>query len=247
MNTGSQECISLGKKWLNACIRGHESCGWPRDVSNEAWKPTRLLYVGTDNDTQLRLCERHEIPIGVRYTTLSHCWGANVNGQTDRITLTIRNHTTWIKSINMNDMMQTFKDAIRVTRGLGLEFLWIDSMCIIQDSKDDWLHESSLMSNVYKYAYCGIAATAAPSDGEGCFLDRIPRADLPIQFDFSDIPKTGLGSDTIGGLVEIEVEEKINTKPLNGPYHIQWGDQSARELEGKDAPLVRRGWAFQEV
>lgn len=78
--------------------------------------------------------------------------------------------------------METFKDAIKVTRSSGLKYIWIDSLCIIQDSQSDWLHESKLMSNVYKYSYCNISATAAANDTIGLFCERNPSLDFPVRF-----------------------------------------------------------------
>ena len=79
--------------------------------------------------------------------------------------------------------MQTFKDAIDVTRALGVQYLWIDSLCIIQDSESAWLCESTLMSDIYRYSYCNIAAAYASSDNVGLFNDRKMLHPLPVIFD----------------------------------------------------------------
>lgn len=136
--------------------------------------------------------------------------------------------------------MQTFKDAIEVTRSLGVKYIWIDSLCIIQDSESDWLRESSCMHNVYKYSYCTIAATAAKDDSAGCFMNRDPVIDLPVRFDFSnlasDISQLSLKEGRAG-----EEDRRV----LEGPYDVQrsgfWWDEIYH------APLCDRAWIVQEV
>ena len=79
----------------------------------------------------------------------------------------------------MSSMPQNFQDAVLVTRLLGLRYLWIDSLCIIQDSKSDWEIEGSKMDQVYKNAYVTLAATSAATSHDG-FLQRNPAPENPI-------------------------------------------------------------------
>lgn len=158
--TGFPECLALGTFWLQKCIQQHTTCDRPALVSAEEMRPSCLIDVGTFEQDTLRLCLRADFPAYLRYATLSHCWGVIQ----DRVHLTQRCLEAWQTVIPNEALMSTFKDAVIVTRNLGMRYLWIDSLCIIQDSKSDWLYESSRMSNVYKYAHCNIAATAS----EGC-------------------------------------------------------------------------------
>lgn len=84
----------------------------------------------------------------------------------------------------MTEMPKTFQDAVVITRKLGIRYLWIDSLCIIQDSAQDWHHEASLMSSVYHNSELTISATTARDGTEGCFQpeqhDSIVR--LPATF-----------------------------------------------------------------
>jgi hypothetical protein len=73
------------------------------------------------------------------------------------------------RSIPLSSLNQTFKDAINVTRSLGLQFLWIDSLCIIQDSPSDWTRESAKMCSVYSNAISNIAATSAVNGDDESF------------------------------------------------------------------------------
>ena len=87
----------------------------------------------------------------------------------------------WREALHEGDLPQTFLDAIRIARFLGLKYLWTDSLCIMQDPKDDWLEQSSLMSDVYKYSYCNIAATVSENDDSGCFSQRDTKRDLLVR------------------------------------------------------------------
>lgn len=81
--------------------------------------------------------------------------------------------------IPLRTLPRTFRDAIIVARSLGLHFLWVDSLCIIQDSAEDWQHESAMMGKVYSHAYCTIAASAARNCDEGLFATHLELPLLP--------------------------------------------------------------------
>lgn len=235
-STGSKESLAIANWWLSTCIQKHTQCARPQPSSLRDWRPTRLLHVGSGSD-DIRLYEGRGVPIGVQYATLSHCWGKGL----ERKTLTRRNIAAWTLAIPDSELMYIFKNAVETTRNLGLRYLWIDSLCIIQDSEADWLHESSLMCNVYKYSYCTIAATAAADDASGCFSDRDSQLDLPIQFDFSDFASQSHLSSVIK-----EPSEKLGDTMLIGiterhQSSLSWLD----EIEF--SPLFARGWVLQEV
>ena len=106
-----------------------------------------------------------ERPPDSQYVTLSHCWG-----QIPIKTLLEANISKFTEGIDAAELPKTFRDAIVIARRLGVPFLWIDSLCIIQDSAEDWAKESSSMANVYRNSPCNIAATAARDGRTGCFL-----------------------------------------------------------------------------
>lgn len=74
------------------------------------------------------------------------------------------------RSIPLSSLNQTFRDAINVTRSLDLQYLWIDSLCIIQDSPSDWTRVSAKICSVYNNAILNIAATSA-ANGDESFLN----------------------------------------------------------------------------
>jgi hypothetical protein len=99
------------------------------------------------------------------YAALSHCWGAyEPPCKTTRGTIADRE-----TRIPWSLLPKTFQDAIKFIRRLGLRYLWIDTICIIQDDTDDWLRESSRMHSVYKNAFLTIAAASSRDSRDGLF------------------------------------------------------------------------------
>jgi hypothetical protein len=101
------------------------------------------------------------------WITLSHRWG---NGSP--LTTTLDSLSKRQQSIPLNSMPPTFRDAITITKKLGFRHLWIDSLCIIQDSGEDWAYEASNMGLVYQNAVLNIAADAAEDCNRGLLHHR---------------------------------------------------------------------------
>lgn len=114
--------------------------------------------------------------ISDNFIALSHCWGES---QRDRLGCVViplycttrSNFDHREAGFSATDLPQTFLDAIKVARGLGVQYLWIDSLCIIQGDDEEWRQESRTMQDVYTSAYCTIAATSALDSNSG-FLRR---------------------------------------------------------------------------
>lgn len=68
-----------------------------------------------------------------------------------------------------------------VAQRLGVRYIWIDSLCIIQDSEEIWLEQSALMGQIYSNSFCNIAAAHASDSRQGCFIDRNPDLVAPIK------------------------------------------------------------------
>lgn len=84
------------------------------------------------------------------------------------------------KQIPLKDLPQTFRDAMELTRRLGYRYIWIDSLCIVQDSESDWHREALAMSSIYGNSSCNIAAMG---DGgvDACFVQRNPLELFPCR------------------------------------------------------------------
>ncbi|KAF2026908.1 HET-domain-containing protein, partial [Setomelanomma holmii] len=107
------------------------------------------------------------------YVALSHCWGQPIKKEQKTFCTTQDNIGGRLEGFSVLELPKTFQDAVTVTRELGVLYLWIDSLCIIQeeDDKADWDRESRRMESVFSQAYCTIAATAAADSNAG-FLER---------------------------------------------------------------------------
>jgi hypothetical protein len=105
---------------------------------------------------------------------LSHCWGGKVPLQ-----LKLSNVTQFQIAITA-EFPKTFSDMIDVARALGKPYIWIDSLCIVQDSTEDWEREAQLMGLIYENARCSVEATMARNSSEGLFSIRDPAIIRPV-------------------------------------------------------------------
>ncbi|KAL6864463.1 HET domain-containing protein [Trichoderma novae-zelandiae] len=165
------EAFSLLRRWVDACRRHHSSCwetlsGSVIDESQLPELPSRVIHV---SGNKVRL-----LPSGGRrgrYATLSHCWGSPGRQPLKTTQANLQSH---LQDIPWTLIPKTFRDAITVTRNIGLAYVWIDSLCIVQDDHEDWLKESKRMGSIYEQAEITIAASHTPGCWEGFFFPRCP-------------------------------------------------------------------------
>jgi hypothetical protein len=138
--------------------------------SESSFLPRRVIDVGEREEKANSLIRLHESVLDERaqYTTLSHRWGKKIAQRTTR-----KNIASHCIGIDTNLLPQSFRDAITVTRKLGVRYLWIDAICIIQDDYADWSEQAPLMGKIYQNAYCTIAAHSAENSTIG-FLESKP-------------------------------------------------------------------------
>lgn len=123
------------------------------------------------------------------YATLSHCWGSN---GLNFITTVSSNYERLSYAISNKSLPPTFRDAVKITPQLHLRYLCIDSLCVVQDSQDDWQMESSQMGDVYRWAFINIAATGAENSEDGRLFDRDALAIRPTRHSVTWITNEGL-------------------------------------------------------
>jgi hypothetical protein len=106
------------------------------------FRPRRLIEVGRRGKSPRLIETSSHGGDCSKYLALSHCWGKEMPeiATTKLSTLNERK-----AGITFRRLPQTFRDALTVTRGLDIQFLWIDSLCIVQDSAEDWQRESAVM------------------------------------------------------------------------------------------------------
>src|SRR3569833_216882 len=149
-------------QWLEAC-NPHKHC---REGREELWVPSRLLQIYESSDI---IYLRESPPPGAKYMSLSHCWGSQPT-----LKLTTASLGSLTRGIPLAELPRTYLDAALVDRELGVGYLWIDSLCINQDSMEDWQREAGQMSKVYQNTYCNIAALDARDSHGGLFAMRDP-------------------------------------------------------------------------
>jgi len=157
------EAVSaIAVPWIKTCKDTHKKC---RQLENPPL-PSRVLDVGVDGD-EIVLKESHDLEGA--YTILSHCWGKNGTMTTTPLTLASRT-----RGIRYSDLPPTFQHAVIVTRVLGIRYVWIDSLCIIQgqESAEDWQSESGKMMEYYKNAHATIGALESEDSSIGFLHPR---------------------------------------------------------------------------
>jgi len=203
--------------WLDECRTTHKTC--LRDITPEL--PSRVVDVGdvTGSSPLRLLCTN-----GLRApcVALSHCWGGKIETVLQRDKLQSFQH-----SLQLDGLATNFQDAITITRSLGIRYLWIDSLCIVQDSKEDWATESKKMGLVYRESTITLSAMASPSSGHGLVRSSgVTSCADPTPVQLPVYSGTGSRKDTVR-VERVSVDEK--------------------NLYSLDAhgPLGSRGWCFQ--
>lgn len=159
------------------------------------------------------------IPVS-SYTTLSYCWGNR-----SFIKLTSSVYSKFRSWLPLSDLPQAFQDAITITRDLKIQFIWIDALCIVQDSNEDFHRQSSEMSLIYANTSCNIAAGTGDNPHAPLFGQRDPKA---FQI----------------GRFECDWEADDSNHPLSSLNSVFDG-RYFDDLQ--DAHLFSRGWILQEL
>lgn len=205
--------VAMINKWIVECRKNHPECS----PSISAFVPSRVVDVAGVEGDSVKLFETHGLGLESQdYIALSHCWGKNMPSTATTRGEILKSH---LQEIPLEHLTQTFKDAVSITRQLNARFLWIDSLCIIQDSKEDWEAEAAQMANVFPNSCVTLAASASSNWSEGCRV----LCDTP--WTYVDVP---MAPTADGRRCRV----------------FSWSDNDSRGLH-KD-PLQGRGWTLQE-
>lgn len=174
----------------------------------------------------------------MRYACLSHCWGnpkeicqtrrPNIGESKDDLEVhTGRGNIEKSKDdlgglkVPLDALTRTFQDAVKVCRSLKIKYIWIDSLCIIQNSPKDWENEAARMADIYENASITIAATKSASSSGGCY------SEIPDKYIARPIP----------GYQNAFARVQLPGLPTHWEH---FGRQ-------KELPLFNRGWIYQEM
>ncbi|KAF2736111.1 HET-domain-containing protein, partial [Polyplosphaeria fusca] len=194
--------------WLQACTQQHSNCSLPAYTE----LPKRYLDLRDVLQGVIQLNEAKG-EIG-RYATVSHCWGESVPLTTTKATLDVRK-----SGIPLSELPKSFQEAILIAMEQNISFIWIDSLCIIQDDESDWTEHVRTMADIYSNSYLNIGLTRAP-DSHTESMDHIIHVRQKLAFAHDKF--TGTLNDTIAGTI------------------FAYSNAFAC------APLLTRAWVFQE-
>ncbi|KAI8625020.1 HET-domain-containing protein [Xylariaceae sp. FL1651] len=212
-STGSSEVIVLIARWLEQC-----SCV----SSGSAFVPERLLDVDVSQLDMVRIVKGSTIPETPRYIALSHCWGNTLSGLAGLSKLVQSNISRFMSGIPLSDLPKTFTDAVFVARSLEVRYLWIDCLCVVQDSKEDWERNAAMMWEVYTNSYVTLAATASQDSSQGLFRTRLAATVAPS---IASVPE--------------------NHGQLDAGTYCCYNDEEW-QASVERAPLNERAWVLQE-
>jgi len=186
--------------WLWECSK-HKQC--PQQF--DAVLPKRVIEVAPPDcphKPRIFITDGHR----GKYVALSYCWGKLFQGQ-----LKQSNLKDYCTGLDLHRLPQTIQDAIAVTRSLSIPYLWVDALCIIQDSADDKVSEISKMDGIYMDSFITITAACAENVTQGFLHSRSQSPQLcTIPFRLGE---GNFGTISIGYLRESEYDE--NSEPIN--------------------------------
>lgn len=207
-STASEETLAKMKTWIDDCRTTHALCR--TDQHGQGYMPKRVLRLTNDRIVLMEGAKPHT------YACLSHCWGPS-QSPIKTISTTI---DAFKKDIPWRDLSKTFQDAVDICRRLGISYIWIDSLCIVQDSDEDWAEESAKMAEIYANAFLTIAATKSRDGTGGCYSDR----------------------DTCYVEYGTVIEGSVFVRGQMPRFRGRAGSRVAESW-----PLLFRGWVYQEM
>ncbi|KAL9127526.1 MAG: hypothetical protein Q9217_003614 [Psora testacea] len=213
--------------WLDNCQKNHAACA----SSEPNFMPSRVIDVGHAEDKEVRLVSTVELDFtdrprdaaARRYLALSHCWGLTMPPTATTTSSTIADR---LQAIPMAGLSRTFTDFISIARRMYVPYVWIDSLCIIQDAKEDWEKEASQMAAVYSNSYCTIAASSSVDGNGGCHVDPNSEPYGPVTLSIKETDEDGYST-----------VQKVRVFSLSATPITSILQQD---------PLSSRGWTFQE-
>ncbi len=197
-STISPANLALAALWLKDCVQNHQPC---TDLQIVGTLPTRIINVSNPQEPRLE----EGLHRSDAYVSLSYMWGNLHRYVTTKANLRAHKH-----ALPLSQLPLTFKDAIHVTHMLGFQWLWIDALCIIQDSEEDRAREMGAMDKIFRCSALTLFAAASQSVAEGLAVPRDPRWNKPCLLTL----RTTLDGETVEGSSYISVDSRRPSEPL---------------------------------
>ncbi|KAM5358399.1 hypothetical protein ACJZ2D_015329 [Fusarium nematophilum] len=219
----SSSTLQVSGSWYGSCHDNHPQCQLicsPKAA--KGWLPSRVLDIGLEGKEIVKLKHTNEDGLDLLqpYITLSYRWGIKAQ---KLMLLSSNMKTLQQQGLPLQTFPPTFQDLVVVACSLSIRYLWIDALCLIQDSAEDWEREVPTMRYVYANAACTVAATASDDPDGGLFRERSPSTLFP-------------------GI--IQAPSAVASQFSCDRYYIL--DKSYWDRRLFNGPLHTRGWVFQE-
>ncbi|KAF5670722.1 het-domain-containing protein [Fusarium circinatum] len=209
-----EKAVDKIKAWIDACETEHDYCLQRHYTA----VPKRVLKI-ENNDVSLYISQKKDVQTeDQRYVALSYRWGNDLP-----LRLTQDTMGDFIKGQPISKLPETLQDAVHISRNLGFKFIWIDALCIVQDDENDWVEQSALMADIYRYSTLNLCAADATSCGSGMVEMAAPH--------LMEIATT---------MTQSEDTDSTETVVLVG------GPISTAIIDWDRCGLLSRGWVFQE-
>ncbi|KAI2785159.1 HET-domain-containing protein [Daldinia loculata] len=224
--TYMDQLFEASSKWaqkqISGCLNFHLECRQAN--KGVSFTPPRLINVSIGElGEDVVLEDGTSISPGSAYVTLSYCWG----GYDPECMTTADSLEENMRRIPWSKLPATFRDAVRFTRSLGVKYLWIDSLCIVQHDRRDWHRQAGLMWDIYKHSHVTLAALYGSSSKSG-------------------LRSTSMENE-LTKVVEFSLDDERWPVYTRLPHYLELilDPDSSKEIE-KRSPLLSRAWAYQE-
>jgi hypothetical protein len=225
--------VEAGKKWVSQCTSNHRDCRPP--VKGPL--PSRVVEILSDST--VRVISSTDLPYDF-YISLSYCWGGP-----QEFCLTTNTVSEKGAAFDISYLPSTLKDAIWVSSRLGIKYIWIDSLCIIQDDVQDKDKELPRMADYYRDSYLTICASTGSctlpflKENENCknhpqndkFLVPLGILVSPV---FEVVANAEGNSEDVGKKFSRDMITNVLVQKEQ-PYFIS------------EEPISSRAWTFQEI
>lgn len=218
----SDDAFNFIRECLESCTREHSVCR-----QGMSHPPKRLVHIENPSDTYVKVVET-SFDFREPYIALSYCWGKGVCLKTKKA-----NIPDMMMGVERTNLPSIVSDAISITGVLGFKYIWIDSLCIIQDDAQDWEEESARMCSIYEGAYLTIVASSAES------------ADVPLAERYQRHEPT---------VFRCRRSAKSNNEKVSAVFQLASREECEYGFHNDDAvrrpdrePLHDRGWTLQEA
>ena len=215
--------LGLLKEAIENCLHGCKTCsGHSSDIEYQGQYlppslPKRVIDVsGIVSGGKLVYLYESKAEERAHYIALSHRWGRGV-----QLTSRKANIAEHQEGRHLETFPKTFQDAINVAAAIGIKYLWVDALCIIQDDPSDWLYHSTLMGDIFRNSTCTVAIHSANNSEAGFLTPRDDPVDIVQLCNYQD-------DDLSGGTLHI------------GP--LRSFDEAL-----KSSHIIRRAWVQQEL